>query len=111
MRGEQDALRVRRPVITRDRVSRYALFLALVFDRRQWRLQLLEPFFSHQHGFLSGGDVHIPKRAVLAGVVALNERDLLTVGTPLDRLRRAAGDAALGKDVLDRQRFSLSRRE
>ena len=35
---------------------------------------------------------------MLTGVIALNERDLGAVGTPLDRLGSAAGDSAFGKD-------------
>jgi len=38
---------------------------------------------------------------VLAGVVALDKRNLSVVGRPLDGLRAASGKAALGEDVFN----------
>jgi hypothetical protein len=42
---------------------------------------------------------------VFAGVVALDERKLRVVGSPLDGFRWASGDAAAGEDGLDGESF------
>ena len=40
---------------------------------------------------------------MLAGVIALDERNLGAVRTPLDRFRSAACDPALGEDLFNRE--------
>ena len=40
---------------------------------------------------------------MLAGVIALDERNLGAVRTPLDRLRSASRDSALGENLFNRE--------
>src|SRR5260370_38588 len=53
--------------------------------------------------FLARGRVHVPEFAVLTRVIALHERYLGAVRTPLDRLRSAPRDSSLGEDLFNRE--------
>ena len=56
-----------------------------------------------QYFFLTRHRVHIEEFAVLASIIALHERNLAAVRTPLDRLRGASRDSALREDLFDRE--------
>ena len=51
--------------------------------------------------FFAGRDIDIPKLAVLAEIVALYERNLGTVRTPLNRLRSPARNAAFRENLFN----------
>src|ERR1700722_634201 len=103
LRIEEQVLGVWRPHVGSNVVAIDAFFLALIVNAAGGRSKLRELGLADQNFLLAGGRVHIPEFAVLSCFIALNERNLAAIGTPLDGLGSAAGYASFGEDLFDGQ--------
>ena len=71
-------------------IARQTLLLALVFQFGHVGIELRQLGGAHQNFLLARSRVGIPQLALLAFFVALHERKLRAIRTPLGRLRTSA---------------------
>src|SRR5208283_5516486 len=75
----------------------------LVVDFACGRSELRQFGLADQDFLFARRRIHIPEFAVFAGVVALHERYLGPVRTPLDRLRSASGNSTFRENLFNRE--------
>src|SRR5437762_3849855 len=102
-------LRVLSSEVFADVIARAALLLALVGNPLQRRSRSRQLDLADQHLLLAGLEIDVPQLTLLAGIIALHERDFGVTWTPLHRLRFPPSDSPLGKDGLDGQGLLLGR--
>src|SRR5207237_3464771 len=93
------------PEVRSHMVAGNAFLFPLVLDLADGRGQCGQFYLADQYLLLAGGSIHIPQFTMLAGVIALDEREFSVVRTPLDCLGSSTGDAAFGENRFNRERF------
>ena len=105
LRIENQVLRIRSPQVRRHVIAGQPFFLALVLHLVDVRIERRQLRRADQYLLLAGGRVHVPQFALLSLLVALHERELGAVRTPLHRLGTASRQPAGLKHAFNGQRL------